>query len=234
MRVSIFKMAKQSQKHGFTLENYVRTNVFNLPEKKNDTNIHDIPKEKNRFNPNENCSIKTTGSDTICCGDILRLHGYNFEEEQNRIIVIRYNQTETHKVVTCIYEIDYNLECHKLLFGDLTREVLEKYVNDVKSIPRNVKGKEAKNLFNYLDEKKRLEKEYNSIIQINPKVDSSQSRVQCSIPKFETTLKDFIIYKSPPETPNIIRGNEIPESIESGRRIRKNKHKNLSQLSIKD
>ena len=43
MRVSIFKMAKQSQKHGFTLENYVRTNVFNLPEKKNDTNIHDIP-----------------------------------------------------------------------------------------------------------------------------------------------------------------------------------------------
>ena len=54
-----------------------------------------------------------------------------------------FKQTETQKIVKCIYEIDYNLECHKLLFGNLPKEIIENYVKGVKSIPTNIKGLET-------------------------------------------------------------------------------------------
>ncbi len=211
---------KQSQNHGFKFEGMVREKVFDLPPNSNDTNIHDIPCRENKFNPNENVSIKTTGSKTICCGDILRFYNYDFTK-LNTMIVIGYKQTDTHKIIQKIYEIDYNKECHKLLFGCITKEEIEKYVEGVKSIPSNVKGNEAKKIFDYLNEKKKLSK--NSLIQINPKVDSKQSRVQCSIPNFETTLQKFIKYMSSCEYPNLIRNKEIELSIESLRRKRNNK-----------
>ena len=209
----------QSQKHGFTFENSIRVEIFDLPSEKNNTDKHDIPKHKNKYNKNENCSIKTTGSKTIFCGDILRFYNYDFNEN-NIIIVIKYKQIEAEKIVENIYEIDYNIECHKLLFGNLPKEVIEKYVENVKSIPIHIKGDESKKIFNYLDKKKELEKKYTNIIQINPKVDSSQSRVQCSITNFEKNLKDFIKYKSTSDKPNLIRGREIVHKIESNKRIR--------------
>ena len=212
-------MNMQSQKHGFTFENSTRETIFDLPVEKNNTDKHDIPKEKNKYNKNENCSIKTTGSKTICCSDILRFYNYNFSE-QNTIIVIKYKQTQTEKIVENIYEIDYNRECHKLLFGNLPKEIIQKYVENVKSIPRHIKGDEAKKIFNYLDEKKELKKKYTNIIQINPKVDSSQSRVQCSIPNFEENLKKFIKYKSTIDKPNLLRGKQIINKIESNKRTR--------------
>ena len=219
-------MNSQSQKHGFTFENSCRKEIFEIDIESNNTDKHDIPKEKNKYNKNENCSIKTTGSNIVCCGDILRFYGYNFEEI-NTIIVIKYEQTNTEKIVKNIYEIDYNIECHKLLFGNLTKDVIENYVEKVKSIPKHIKGDEAKKIFDYIVEKKILKKNYTNIIEINPKVDSSQSRVQCSIPKFEETLKQFIKYKSSVDAPNILRGKEIIPKINSTRRIRNKKKRNL-------
>jgi hypothetical protein len=215
-------MANQSQKHGFVFENSVRSDVFNLSPDVNNTDIHDIPKHINHFNNNENCSIKTTGSNVIYCGDILRFYDYKFDEK-NTIIVIKYKQTLTQKIVTSVYEIDYNKSCHKLLFGNLTRDILEKYVSGVKSIPTNVKGQEAKKIYNYLFEKKRMSKTYNHQIQINPKVSRTQSRVQCSISRFEKTLKKFITYKSRAHSPNILRDKQIVYMIESPKRSRKSK-----------
>jgi len=217
-------MSSQSQKHGFSWENDIRSRVFDLPEEKNNTDKYDIHKNKNKYNKNENCSIKTTGSKTICCSDILRFYNYDFREK-NTIIVVSYEQTNTHKIVKNIYEINYNADCHKLLFGDLPKEVIKDYVTKVKSIPTETKGKEAKKIFDYLTEKKNIKKEYAHIIQINPKVDSKQSRVQCSIPNFEKTLKDFIIYKSSSDTPNLLRGYEICSNFESSKRVRNNKSK---------
>ena len=214
----------QSQSHGFTFENSIRKNVFNLPIEKNNTDKHDIPKKYNKYDKNENCSIKTTGSTTIFCGDILRFFNYNFKEK-NTIIIIKYKQEETEKIVETIYEINYDEKCHNHLFGNLTNTVIEEYCKNVKSIPKNIKGKEAKNIFNYLLEKNKLEKKCKSIIQINPKVDSSQSRVQCSIPNFEINLKDFIKYKSSSYTPNLIRDKLIPSKIESNKRQRNLKFK---------
>lgn len=212
-------MPNQSQKHGFTWENDARENVFHLPIQKNDRNIHDIPRVKNRFDPNENCSLKATGSYTIYCGDILRFYSYDFNEK-NTIIVIKYIQKGDKKIIDRIYEIDYNKECHQTLFGNLPKEEIERYVNGVKSIPFDVKGSDALKIFDYKKEKKQLQEKYNNIIQINPKVDSSQSRVQCSIPKFVETLKKFIIYQSEKNYPNQMRGGSITKEIKSTSRKR--------------
>jgi hypothetical protein len=213
-------MNTQSQSHGFTFENSVRVDAFDLPGESNNTDIHDIPKVKNKHDSNENCSIKATGSGTICCGDILRFYDYDFGEK-NTILVIKYKQHDEVKVVETIYEIDYSRECHHHLFGNLPREVIEQYVTNVKRIPGKVKGADAKKIFSYLVEKKQINKNYTNLIQINPKVDGRQSRVQCSIPNFETALTPFIMYQSSSETPNLLRGKEIVAIVKSSRRKRK-------------
>lgn len=221
IKTTMFTKSNQSQKHGFINENYIRVHAFNLPIENNNTAIHDIPKDKNKYNLNENCSIKTTGSTTICCGDILRFYNYNLQEK-NTIIIIKYKQIENKKITENIYEIDYNEKCHKLLFGNLPKDIIENYITKVKSIPTKTKGKDAKEIFDYLNEKKKIEKDYPHTIQINPKVDGSQSRVQCSIVNFEKTLKDFITCNSFNcyGRPNIFRNVEIIPTIISSKRPR--------------
>ena len=213
----------QSQMHGFTFENSIRSKIFNLPKENNSVYIHDIHHSKNILNMNENVSIKTTGSNTICCGDILRFYDYDFLKT-NTIIVIKYDQVSNEKIIKNIYEIDYNKECHKLLFGELTYNKIKDYDLYIKNIP---KGKVSYNEKNkYLKYKKELEKDNNCLIKINPKVDSKyQRRVQCSISNFEDNLYNFIKYKSPYETPNMIRGNMIELSIKSNKRVRNSKTK---------
>jgi hypothetical protein len=69
----------------------------------------------------------------------------------------------------------------------------------------------------YLAIKNNIEKEFEMTIGIRPKVDNKkQRRVQCSIPKFETLLSNFIVSTSE----DSIRGINIPTEITSGRRLR--------------
>ena len=210
----------QSQKHGFTFENEVRK-IFGLKPESNDRNVHDIPCSLNKFNPNENISIKTVGSSTIYCGDILRFFSYDFNKK-NTIIVIKYAQIGNQKIVECIYEIDYTRDMHQILFGDCSLEVIQEYVNTIKSIPNGRVPDEIKK--NYKIYKKNIETTNKMKIQINPKVDSKgQRRVQCSIPNFDSLLKDYIVYKSNSDSPNKVRGELITSCIVSSKRKRNKK-----------
>ena len=224
----------QSQSHGFIWELQVKRKVFDIKtSSNNDTNVHDIPSLQNKFNKNEEVGIKVIGGKIIYCSDIARFFTYDFEK-QNTIIVIQYNQDGKFKVINKIYEIDYNKKCHDLLFGNLPLKEITNYTNNVKSIPKKTKGDDAKAIFDYLDEKEELDKTYNFNIQINPKVDSSQSRVQCSIPNFTTLLKEFIVYESDIHKPNIIRGKEIDRTIYSPKRQRGGIKKDELQQLCKD
>lgn len=209
----------QSQEHGFIIENFIRKNVFLLEPIANDINIHDIPCDKNRFNSNEDVSIKCTGSNKIECGDIQRFYSYDFSEK-NTIIVIQYSQnTDTTKIIKRIYEIDYNQELHKLLFGEITIEKINEYVQFIKSIPS---GREARDQCEaeYKKRKKELQNFHKMTTIIHPKVDSkSQRRVQCSF-DISKIPKKFITYTSTDKNPNLLRGIEIPLTIESSRRKR--------------
>lgn len=211
---------QQSQESGFKFENLIKSYIFNLPEDINNTDLHDIPKEKNIFNKNENISIKSTLSNTIYCGDIINFYNYNFNEI-NTIILIKYFQNNKRKQIEKIYEIDYNKNMFELLFGNLPIQEIQTYIEKIKNIPKNINNEDAKKYFDYINEKNILKNKYNQKIQINPKIDSKQQRrVQCSITNFPDLLKEFIIYESSKERPNLIREKEIPLYIISGKRKR--------------
>ena len=211
----------QSQKHGFVFENCIKETVFGIPYEKNNTDKYDVPCEKNCLNNNENISIKTTGGKGIDCSDIIRFYNYDFDKD-NKIIVIKYFQCGDDKTIKNIYEINYNKECHNLLFGNVPINELIDYVNFVKSIPPGEVSSDIKK--DYKEKKKLLQSTYSMKIKISPKVDSkSQRRVQCSIPKFEELLSDFIEYKSENNKPNVIRNKEIILSINSPKRKRNSK-----------
>ena len=200
----------QSQKHGFDFENEIRTKVFNLNEEINNLNIYDIPAKDNKFNNNENISIKIT-QNVIFCSDILRFYNYDFNQ-QNTIIVGKYTQIGEIKNINEIIEIDYNQELHTYLFGTITKEIIEKYIQMIKAIPNGKVTKDDRDY--YINFKKKLMKDYSMNICINPKVDSrNQRRVQCSIKKIPD---NFIITRSY----DSVRGVKINTVLQSGRRIR--------------
>ena len=123
----------QSQKHGYIVENEIRGRVFNVSSTPNQTGTHDITKEENKYNNQENVSIKTTVSKNIDCGDILRFYKYDFNEI-NTIIVVSLHQDNDFKNISNIYEINYDLELHRYLFGSITYEELKEYCNFIKHI----------------------------------------------------------------------------------------------------
>lgn len=214
----------QSQRHGFIFENIIRSNVFNINQEANSTAVHDIPCHQNIFNSQENISIKTTQSNVICCGSILNFLNYDMSEKHTMLIV-KYKQVGSNKKIVQIFEFDYSSKCRAMLLGNLPLQEIEKYVDNVRSIPTKLSGKEAKAKFDYLTEKNKLSKFHGLGFRINPKVSTSQSRVQCSINNFEKTLNEFITYKSPIDQPNMIRGKKIDLEIDSKCRVRKNKTK---------
>ena len=224
----------QSQAYGFKKENDIRTICFGLESENNNTNKHDIPCNINKLNNNENISIKTTGGTSIDCGDISRFFNYDFSKDSNNtILIIIYEQKEKTRILKNIIEINYNKKLHDLLFGSISEEQIQDYIKNVKKIPIKVNGDKAKKIFDYLNEKNIIQKKYKMKIGIRPKVDSSQSRVQCSIPKFLEICKDFIIYDSLKETgkPNMCRGVEIPLEDDFGRRNRNGPSvKNLKEI----
>lgn len=213
--------AHTSQKHGFDMENQVRTKVFGLQPSKNDTNTHDIPHHLNKFDGNENVSIKMTGNNNVDCGDIIRFHGYDFAQ-QNTLLIIRYKQLGDQKKIVEILELDYNSEMHGLLFGTITLAELTEYDQMIKALAR---GKVSTELCRqYKLRKNELQRLHNMWIRISPKVDSkTQRRVQCSIPKIDELIfkyPQFIKSRSPVEMPSLVRGIQIVDAITSARRVR--------------
>jgi hypothetical protein len=223
----VFPESGASQSHGFIYENIIRHCVFNIPIEKNDTNKHDISCDQNRFDSNENISIKTTSQNKIDCGDILNIWNYHkdLEDKKQTFMIIKYEQKGNYKVIKAIYEVNYTMILHDELFGNITYEILKDYVNNVKEINKSLSREEINNSFDYIKEKKNIEKEYNLKINICPKVDTkSQRRVQCSISL--DILKPYITYDSTTkENVCLLRGINIIPKIKSSTRIRNSKNK---------
>ena len=215
-------MPNQSQKHGFQFENIIKIDIFDLPEENNNIDKYDIPKSKNKFNSNENISIKfIKKGGALCLGDIIHINNYDLNDKNTLVLGI-YLQIGNNKKLVKLIEVNYNKELYDYLFGNLPKNEIKKYVEGVKSIPNKVKGKQAMEIFPYLDKKKELKEKYKFKIDINPKVDSQQSRVQCSILNFEKTLEKFISYSQDANDEGDIfyRGKKINVCIKSPSRIR--------------
>lgn len=122
-----------------------------------------------------NGSIKTTGKRKVDCADILK----RMEEKEYRLIVGCYSQKGSNKVFHTEYEFFITPEDYPKLWGTMTYESVKSFVDFVKSIPHG-KAAQQKTTQTRKQIKEQIQCK-NSLMKINPKVDSkTQRRVQCS------------------------------------------------------
>ena len=124
-----------------------------------------------------NTSVKSTNSNTICCGDLI----HRIEQKDNYTMLVGvYNQVEDYKCFHTQYEFFIQTEDYEKLWGDMTYDSVISFVNYVKSIPEGPEGQEAAKLQTI--KYKELVSDEKALFVINPKIDSkNQRRVQCSI-----------------------------------------------------
>ena len=134
-------------------------------------------------------SIKTTGNNTICCSDILRMMRHN----DYRLIVGCYSQVDDKKVFHTQYEFFIQPKDYLTLWGDMDYQKVELFVNFVKSIAEGSKARDdSKIVRDSLQESASCDR---ALYSINPKVDSKkQRRVQCSL-KLDELLASGVEYE---------------------------------------
>lgn len=201
----------ENQQHGFLWESEIKTKVFGLAGPDPYTAVHDVDRSRNSLNPNENVSIKTTGSDTLCMGDALRVFAYE-DGVAHTCIAVRYEQSEDRKNLKNVYELD--LLQRELLWGRVTKEDVEELDRLVRSMPN---GQRTPEIDQAIKQKKKELNAKSGAIRFNPKIDSkNQRRLQCSIPKFPSYPS---LIKTATAEP-LVRGIQIAAFVLSGRRVR--------------
>ena len=137
-------------------------------------------------------SIKTTGNNTICCSDILRMMKHN----DYRLIVGCYNQVGNQKIFHTQYEFFIQPNDYLTLWGDMDYQKVELFVNFVKSIAEGSKARDdSKIIRDSLQESASCDR---ALYSINPKVDSKkQRRVQCSL-KLDELKASGVEYEAKP------------------------------------
>ena len=129
-----------------------------------------------------NGSVKTTGGDGIGCGDIARFLSHAREHEF-LMIIGEWRQVEpTVKHYHRIREYKFSPDLYKRLFGELTPELVQPFVDWVKSVPA---GKQAQLQARpvYKARRAQLQREHDcGIASIDVKIDSkNQRRVQLGL-----------------------------------------------------
>jgi len=210
------------QSHGFIWESDLLRNIYGMTDAEKAqisyTEKFDLPA---RFNHLEsaNVSVKCIGEkNAICMGDALRVFDEVSETDALHLTVIHYKQVGETKEVVGIKEL--NLSRSKdLLFGSLTREQIAELDRLIKAVPQKraptdqekaaIKAKQAE-----------LNRS-TGFLQFNPKVNTQQSRLQCSF-----SCKSFqgFVSQNPgrivaQSTTNQFRGSSITAVIQAGRRV---------------
>jgi len=195
------------QAHGFSWEKEILAIYGATPEELKDikyTSKMDLPAALNRINGCD-LSIKTTGSNSVCMADCLRVYDM-VSGPTIHMIVVQYKQIKDIKRVTNIIEVDLT-NSRELLFGTLTRAQIESLDAAVKSIPQKRKPtpEEHKHIYAI---KKDLQK-LSGAIRLDIKCNSQQSRLQCSLNKIQS-VDTRIIEKS---NTHEFRGGSITKEI---------------------
>lgn len=180
------------QLHGNIYEETVILDVTGLDKasydntKKNGyTSVWDI--EKGEYSDSD-ISIKTTGNNTVCMGDVIRMMTHtNYD-----LVVGVYTQDGDTKVFTTQYTFHITDADTSKIWGSMEKEEVAAFVDFVKAIPHGKEGqlstKEYRNAF--LSEVQ----DKSALMTINPKVDSKkQRRVQCSM-KLDELLASGVQY----------------------------------------
>jgi hypothetical protein len=175
----ILKMVAR-QEFGKILELVIGGVCYNIDHKnrskeysKSNT-IHDIDMCENL--KGKHVSIKSTMSNIVSMGDISRVYDYkNKLLGKIDVVILKYKQSDNFRIITEIYEFTFDDKIWDWMFGELRKEQLQEYIQDVKINRKNRKTG------NEIGGNNWLKKECNMHATINPKVDSKkQARVQVS------------------------------------------------------
>jgi hypothetical protein len=210
------------QRHGFVFE-FLMQKIYMEPSVTHPTNAkYDIPDTLNCINPGVNVSIKTSVSpNCVCMGDALRIFestGDDFKYHMTVAFLKQINDKE--KEIQNIYEIDLT-NSRDILFKDITKEDIEELNRRIKTVPQKQKPTEQQksHMYTYRNE---LHKKRGGI-HLDIKCNSQQSRLQCSLPKFQHFIKynpSIVLFKSEEKDDSLIfRGHKIDKIISSGRRV---------------
>jgi hypothetical protein len=210
------------QGHGFSWEKDIIKNVYGATQEElatiKYTSKMDLPASLNHLD-GVNLSVKTTGRfNCVCMADALRIFDEVSSGDPFHMVVIHYTQDGDVKHVTTITEVDLTHSV-TVLFGDVQRSQIEALVEAVKKVPQKRKPTEEEYKAIY-DVRNEIQK-VSGAIHFDPKVNSQQSRLQCSFNHFDTFLEQNpsrVVAKS--SSPGCeFRGGRICPSVTSGRRV---------------
>ena len=136
-------------------------------------------------------NIKTTGSNSVNCGDLLRRR---LETDYN-LVVGCYSQVGDNKVFHTEYTFYIRPEHEQKLWGSMSYDQLKEYDDFIKSIPY---GAELATKAERASRKKSIS-DKDALFTINPKANTQQRRVQCTL-KIKQMIKAGI-----PHTARTIR-----------------------------
>jgi hypothetical protein len=123
-----------------------------------------------------NGSVKSTGSNTICCGDIQK----KMEHQEYNLIVGQYVQVGDIKTFHTEYEFYITPSDYDVLWGKMKKENIDAFVSYIKSITKSKEAQQETKLSRKVFKEEIEDK--SALYVINPKVDSKkQRRVQCSL-----------------------------------------------------
>jgi len=186
----ILQCTSESQGHGKAWEIDIQGKVYGIknPKEKYKSNAkYDIPAEDNVLH-GKNVSIKASCGMSLCMSDIRRM----LKSENMDVICIIWKQISPkikESIKTVVFDFD---EFKKTLIEDLRKcnytlegflKDIDDYDNYVKGLPKDYYPKSQKipqKQREHLIKKAELCKHLN-YFQVNPKIDSKQQRVQCSI-----------------------------------------------------
>jgi hypothetical protein len=207
----------EEQAHGVLFEQWVRDTFFDGYKPESYTQKWDIPAEANKQHggiPANPKAIKF--SMPIDMGDALRQFSVAEGEQHFLLIVGFWDQDGDQKKWVHGVAVEVMPEQYRQLWSPITREDLEKLDAVVKD--KSVPIEEARAQAQKIKSRAPFAK---SIIQVNPKLDNKQRRLQCSI-----RFGDFFHYLAPKEEAlrqekPTIWGVPMPEAFASPPRRRK-------------
>jgi hypothetical protein len=213
---------KEVQLHGLIWQDELMLHTYLATREETDTIPYtsdiDLPAEYNRLDQCD-LSIKTTGSNTVCMADCLRQFDIVSSGKPIHMVVIHYKQKGNTKNILSITEVDLTNSA-ELLFGSLTRMQIECLVSLVKKVPSNRKPTTTEH--GHLYELKDALQQLSGVMCLNIKCNSTQSRLQCSLNRFQQFMEDHperVIAKGTHE----FRGGSITPQLVSSPRVLKTK-----------
>jgi hypothetical protein len=167
----------EEQVHGVVFEQWIRDTFFNGYKPRSYTQKWDIPADKNTEHGGLPANPKAIKYGMpVDMGDALRQFSVAEDDQKFSIIVGFWDQNGENKKWVNGVVAEVSPETYRQLWSPITREDLEKLDAVVKD--KSLSLEEARTQAQKIKSRSPFAK---AIIQVNPKLDAKQRRLQCSI-----------------------------------------------------